>query len=169
MQYKLHHRCSTELYIDLWKYWDFQREAKVEQIIAIVTTHSVSCLKKESKVSLNKKVVFVFHTIFRLNIIKQIIYCIIYKCLFSLFVLFFFISFSKKRDIETMLSLPYSYNWRKVQQQNEWRKKPGISEIWFLHHLKNLNMLQSDKSFSQQPQKILAIHKFLWQLLKTAI
>ena len=31
------------LYIGLWKYWDFQSEAKVEQIIAIVTTHSVSC------------------------------------------------------------------------------------------------------------------------------
>ena len=42
-QYKLHHRCSTELYIGLWKYWNFQSEAKVEQIIAIVTTRSVSC------------------------------------------------------------------------------------------------------------------------------
>ena len=43
-QYKLHHRSSTGLYIGLWKYWDFQSEAKAEQIIAIVTTHSVSCL-----------------------------------------------------------------------------------------------------------------------------
>ena len=42
-QYKLHHRCSTRLYIGLWKYWNFQSEAKVEQIIAIVTTRSVSC------------------------------------------------------------------------------------------------------------------------------
>ena len=42
-QYKLHHRCSTGLYIGLWKYWNFQREAKVEQIIAIVATRSVSC------------------------------------------------------------------------------------------------------------------------------
>ena len=42
-QYKFHHRSSTGLYISLWKYWDFQSEAKVEQIIAIVTTHSVSC------------------------------------------------------------------------------------------------------------------------------
>ena len=40
-EYKLHHRSS----IGIWKYWDFQREAKAEQIIAIVTTHSVSCLK----------------------------------------------------------------------------------------------------------------------------
>ena len=38
-QYKI----FTRLYIGLWKYWDFQSEAKVEQIIAIVTMHSVSC------------------------------------------------------------------------------------------------------------------------------
>ena len=44
-QYKFHHRSSTGLYISLWKYWDFQSEAKVEQIIAIVTTHSISCYK----------------------------------------------------------------------------------------------------------------------------
>ena len=43
--YKLHHRSSTWLYIGLWKYWDFQSEAKAEQIMAIVTTHSVSCLE----------------------------------------------------------------------------------------------------------------------------
>ena len=42
-QYKLHHRCSTGLYIGLWKYWNFQSEAKKEQIIAIVTTRSLSC------------------------------------------------------------------------------------------------------------------------------
>ena len=42
-KYKLHHRCSTGLYIGLWKHWNFQREAKVEQIIAIVTTRSVPC------------------------------------------------------------------------------------------------------------------------------
>ena len=39
----LHHRSSAGLYIGLWKYWNFQSEAKVEQIIMIVTTHSVSC------------------------------------------------------------------------------------------------------------------------------
>ena len=35
-QYKLHHRCSTGLYIGLWKCWDFQSETQVEQIIEIV-------------------------------------------------------------------------------------------------------------------------------------
>ena len=33
--------CSTGLYIGLRKYWNFQSEAKLEQIIAIVTAHSV--------------------------------------------------------------------------------------------------------------------------------
>ena len=35
--------CLTKLYIGLQKYWNFQSEAKVEQIITIVTTRSVSC------------------------------------------------------------------------------------------------------------------------------
>ena len=38
---KVLHICSTGLYIGLRKYRNFQREAKLEQIIAIVTTHSV--------------------------------------------------------------------------------------------------------------------------------
>ena len=42
---KVHHKCSAGLYVGLQKYWVFQSEAKVEQIIAIVTTRSVSCLK----------------------------------------------------------------------------------------------------------------------------
>ena len=29
--------------MDLWKYYNFQSEAKLRQIIAIVTTRSVSC------------------------------------------------------------------------------------------------------------------------------
>ena len=38
---KLHHRCSTGFYIGLRKFWNFQSEAKLEQITAIVTTLSV--------------------------------------------------------------------------------------------------------------------------------
>ena len=37
-------RLGYMLYVGLWRYWDFQSEVKVEQIIAIVMTHSVSCL-----------------------------------------------------------------------------------------------------------------------------
>ena len=46
------------------------------------------CSRKKSNVSLNKKVIFVFHTIFKLDFITQIIYCIIHRCLYSLFILF---------------------------------------------------------------------------------
>ena len=53
LQYKFHHRSSTGLYIGLWKYWDFQSEAKVEQMIAIVTTHSVSCSSHVTHVALS--------------------------------------------------------------------------------------------------------------------
>ena len=76
--------------------------------------------KKKSNVSLNKKVIFVFHTIFKLDFIMQIIYCIIHRCLCSHFILFCsFISVSKKWNIETMLTFPYSHNWQKLQLQNE--------------------------------------------------
>ena len=37
------HRCSTGLYAGFRKYWNLQSEAKVEQVIAIVTTRSISC------------------------------------------------------------------------------------------------------------------------------
>ena len=73
------------------------------------------CSRKKSNVSLNKKVIFVFHTIFKLDFITQIIYCIIHRCLCSHFILFCsLISVSKKWNIETMLTFPYSYNWQKL-------------------------------------------------------
>ena len=86
------------------------------------------CLKKKNKsnVSLNKKVIFVFHTIFNFDFIMQIIYFINHRCLYSLFILFFcsLISVSKKQNIETMLNLPYSYNWQKFNNKmNESRSQ----------------------------------------------
>ena len=53
LQYKLNHRHSTRLYIGLWKYWNFQREAEVEQIIAIATTPSVSCSYKNNTLKIS--------------------------------------------------------------------------------------------------------------------
>ena len=41
--YYFRNRCSTGLYTGLGKYWNFQSEAKVEQIIEIITTRSVFC------------------------------------------------------------------------------------------------------------------------------
>ena len=81
--------------------------------------------RKKSNVSLNKKVIFVFHIIFKLDFIMQIIYCIIHRCLCSHFILFCsLISVSKKWNIETMLTFPYSYNWQKFNNKmNEKRSQ----------------------------------------------
>ena len=46
--------------------------------------------RKRNNFSLNKKVIFVFHAIFKLDFITQIIYCIIHRCLCSHFILFLF-------------------------------------------------------------------------------
>ena len=82
------------------------------------------CSGKKSNVSLNKKVIVVFHTIFKLDIITQIIYCIIHRCLRSHFLLFcYLISVSKKWNIETMLTFPYSYNWQTFNKMNEKRSQ----------------------------------------------
>ena len=81
--------------------------------------------RKKSNLLLNKKVIFVFHTIFKLDFITQIIYCIIHRCLCSHFILFCsLISVSKKWNIETMLTFPYSYNWQKFNNKmNEKRSQ----------------------------------------------
>ena len=52
------------------------------------------CSRKKSNVSLHKKVILVFHTIFKLDFITQIIYCIIHRCVCSrlILVLFSYIS-----------------------------------------------------------------------------
>ena len=53
------------------------------------------------------------------------IYCIVHRCLYCLFILFcFFTSVSKKWNMETTLTLPYSYNWQKFNNKiNEKRSQ----------------------------------------------
>ena len=46
---------------------------------------SIYCLKKKKNVLLNKNVISVFHTIFKLDFMKQFISCIIHTCLYILF------------------------------------------------------------------------------------
>ena len=55
------------------------------------------CLKKKINVLLNKKVIFVFHTIFKLDFMTQIIFYTVHRCLYSLFILllFSYISFQE--------------------------------------------------------------------------
>ena len=49
------------------------------------------CSRKKNNFSLNKKVTFVFYTIFKLDFITQIIYSIIHRCLCSHFIHFCFL------------------------------------------------------------------------------
>ena len=73
---------------------------------------------KKSSVSFNKKVIFVFHTIFKLGFIMQIIHCFIHRCLYSLFILFCsLISVFKKQNTEKMLTVSYSCNWQKFKNK----------------------------------------------------
>ena len=78
------------------------------------------CSRKKSNVSLNKKVIFVFHTIFKLNFIMQIIYCFIHRCLYSPFILFLF-SYTSFQETEHRNNVTPSLFIQsgKVQQQNE--------------------------------------------------
>ena len=54
--------------------------------------------RKKSNLLLNKKVIFIFHTIFKLDFIIQIIYCIIEICLYSHFILFFVLLYQSLRN-----------------------------------------------------------------------
>ena len=76
------------------------------------------CLKKESNVSLNKKVIFVFHTIFNLDFIT-IICCYYPQMTVFSFHTFFcsLISVSKKLNIETILTPPHPNNWQKFNNK----------------------------------------------------
>ena len=74
-----------------------------------------SCFKKKRNVLLNKKVIFVFHTIFTFTVLSTDV------CIPFLYFCCSLISVSKKPNIETMLTLPYSKNWQKFNKINEKR------------------------------------------------
>ena len=79
--------------------------------------------KKEKKCFLlNKKVIFVFHSILQLDCITQFMYCIIHWCLYSLFILllFFCISFLETGHRKNT-NPPSLYKWQKFIKMNEKR------------------------------------------------
>ena len=82
------------------------------------------CSRKKSNVLLNKKVIFVFHTIFKLDFMTQIIYCIIYRCLCSHFILFLFCEISlyelKHRN---NVNLSLFIHWPKVNNNHKMNEK----------------------------------------------
>ena len=87
-----------------------KKNAEVIKFLGILTKYVSKnkiyfCSRKKSNVSLHKKFIIVFHTIFKLDFIMQIFYCIIQRCLFSHFILFCsLVSVSKKWNIERMLT-----------------------------------------------------------------
>ena len=78
------------------------------------------CSRKKSNVSLNKKVIFVFHTIFKLDFITQFIFCIIRRCLYSLFILFLF-SYISSEKTERRDNVNPSY--KSKSSTTKWMKK----------------------------------------------
>ena len=80
-----------------------KKNAEVIKFLGILKKHISEnkicfCSKKKSNVSLNKKVIFVFHTIFKLDFVTQIIYCIIHNSLCSHVVLFFVLLYQSLRN-----------------------------------------------------------------------
>ena len=101
-----------------------EKQHKINHLI--VLNDSVS---KSSQCSIQG--FFVFHTIFKLDFITQIIYFIIHRCLYSLFILFLFsyTSFYEtkhRNDVNLSLLIQFA----KVQQDNE--RKKSI-RVWALN------------------------------------
>ena len=80
---------------------------------------NILLFKKKSNVSLNKKVIFVFHKADHLLYYPQMS---VFS--FHIYFLYSLISVSKKQNIETMLTFPYSYNLQKFNNKmNEKRSQ----------------------------------------------
>ena len=118
------HLCSIRLlarHIYVFSIWLGKKNAEVIKFLGILKkcvpeNKKCFCSRKKSNVSLNKKVIFVFHIIFKLDFITQIIYCTIHRCTCVLisYICCSLISVFKKWNIETMLIFPYSHNLQKL-------------------------------------------------------
>ena len=96
-----------------------KKNAEVSKFLEIlkkyVSDNNIFVQERRAMFCLVKKIIFVFHIIFRLDFITQITYSIIHRCLYLHFMLFCsFKSVYKKWNIETRLTFPYSYNWQRL-------------------------------------------------------
>ena len=107
----------------------FGEKWKIDKKIADTSFSICLCKKKCQCNWILKKV---FYMIFKLDIMMQIMYYIVYRCLYSLFTLLPFwlslISVSKKWDIERIYTHPFTYKWQKFNRMNE--NRSGVSEYW---------------------------------------
>ena len=110
-----------------WNIWGFCQDISMSSVSAkyleslkkyVSESKIYFCSRKKSNDSLNRKVNFVFRATFKLDLITQIIYCIIHRWLCFHFIFFCsLISVSKKWNKETMLAFPYSYNCQKFNNK----------------------------------------------------
>ena len=84
----------------LWKYWNFQSEVKVEQIIAVVATHSVSCFWVNLETAyIGQCISLTDITILdRLCVTIRVLLCILKVFLFSLGIFLPWASFNPIQD-----------------------------------------------------------------------
>ena len=84
----------AEAYLSFFSICLGKKNAEVIKFLGIlkkyVSENICFCSRKKSNVSHNKKVIFVFHSIFKLDFAIQIIYCVIHRCLCSHFILCLF-------------------------------------------------------------------------------
>ena len=112
-----------------------KKYAEVTKFLGIfkkyVSKNNIFVQERKAMFHLIKKL-FLSFTQFSNDFITQIIYCITHRCLCSHFIsLFSLISISKKWNIETMLTFPYSYNWQKLTTTTKWMKKESRSiRVW---------------------------------------
>ena len=91
------------------------------------------CSRKKSNVSLNKKVIFVFHTIFKLDFITQIIYCIIHRCLCSHFIVFLLSYISQEKEHRNNINLSLFIKLAKVSTTKWTKKEASSTRVWTLN------------------------------------
>ena len=81
----------------------------------------------------------VFHSGFKIDFMRQIIYCIIHIFLFPYFCCSI-ISVSKKLDIEIIQTLPYLYKWQKFGKIYE-RKSQEYQSVGVEYIAEEINSL----------------------------
>ena len=158
-----------------------KRSAKAIEFLGILKKYfskNISIfVKKKRNVCLIKKKIFIFYMIFKLSWYRSFAILSTDVCFHFSYFCSSLILVSKTQGIERILTLLSQYKWQKFNKMNE---KINLGHqsvsmeyvlgklivlfcsffwdnftVWFSLHLRNLNMLLSDKMFSQQPQKVL--------------
>ena len=111
-----------------------KRNAEVTKFLGISENKINFRLRKKSKVSLNKKVIFVLHAVFKLDFITHIIYCIIHRGLCSHLLPFCsLISFSKEKNFRNNVNLFLFIQSAKVKKNKMNEKEARSNIVWTMN------------------------------------